>query len=190
MNSEKSDASLESITEAVIGIATESRRFVGLFDSVLKKLDAGEGKRYVNQHDGFIKKIKEALDQAGFESEKPDVSLESITEAVIGIATESWRFVGLFNSMLKKLDAGEGKRYVGQRDWFIKKIKESMDQAGFKIVNLEGTIYDPGMAATALNIEEFSPGDTLVVNQMLEPIIMGKDGLVKTGTVILRRVEQ
>ena len=126
-------------------------------------------------------------------SEKPDASLASITEAVIGIATESRRFVRLFNSMLEKLEKlnpGEGKRYVSQRDWFIKKIEEAMDHAGFEIVNLEGTIYDLGMAAAALNIEEFSPGDTLVVDQMLEPIIMGKDGLVKTGTVILRRVEQ
>jgi hypothetical protein len=42
------------------------------------------------------------------------------------------------------------------------------------------------MAATPLNIEEFDAKDALMVDQMLEPIIMGKDGLVKTGTVTLR----
>jgi hypothetical protein len=45
------------------------------------------------------------------------------------------------------------------------------------------------MAATPLNIEEFDTNDALMVDQMLEPIIMGKDGLVKAGTVILRKVE-
>ena len=29
-----------------------------------------------------------------------------------------------------------------------------------------------------------------MVEQMLEPIIMGKEGVIKTGTVILRKVEQ
>ena len=55
---------------------------------------------------------------------------------------------------------------------------------------MEGTIYDPGMAITPFNVDEFSPNDKLYVDQMIEPIIMGKEGLVKTGTVILKRVEK
>jgi hypothetical protein len=44
------------------------------------------------------------------------------------------------------------------------------------------------MAATPLNIEEFDANDALMVDQMIEPIIMGKEGLIKTGTVTLRKV--
>jgi hypothetical protein len=44
------------------------------------------------------------------------------------------------------------------------------------------------MAASALNIGDFGPHDTLQVEQMLEPIIMGPDGLKKQGTVMLRKV--
>lgn len=58
-----------------------------------------------------------------------------------------------------------------------------------RIVNVEGHVFDPGMAATPLNLEEFKPDDTLIVDQMLEPIIMGPDGVVRTGTVTLRKVE-
>lgn len=43
------------------------------------------------------------------------------------------------------------------------------------------TFFNPGMAATPLNIEDFNSEDTLIIDQMLEPIIMGKDGLVKTS---------
>jgi hypothetical protein len=46
------------------------------------------------------------------------------------------------------------------------------------------------MAATPLNIDEFNENDKLMVDQMLEPIIMGNEGLVKTGTVSLRRFEK
>jgi hypothetical protein len=45
------------------------------------------------------------------------------------------------------------------------------------------------LAATALNLEDFGADDVLIVDQMLEPIIMGKDELVRTGTVILRKVK-
>jgi hypothetical protein len=45
------------------------------------------------------------------------------------------------------------------------------------------------MAATALNIGDFGPYDILLVDQMVEPIIMGDAGIVRMGTVMLRRAE-
>lgn len=111
-------------------------------------------------------------------------------EAVIRMAVESWRFGRVFDRLLTKLDAGERNRYESQYRWFIKKVEEALEQVGLRIVNVEGQHFDPGIAATPLNVEEFDPKDTLMVDQMLEPIIMGKDSLVKTGTVTLRKVEQ
>ena len=45
------------------------------------------------------------------------------------------------------------------------------------------------MAASALNLGDFGPDDMLLVDQMVEPIIMGPSGLRKQGTVMLRKVE-
>ena len=70
-----------------------------------------------------------------------------------------------------------------------KKVEEALEKADLRIVNVEGHPFDPGMAATPLNIQEFDAKDDLMVDQMLEPIIMGKEGLVKAGTVTLRKVE-
>jgi hypothetical protein len=111
-------------------------------------------------------------------------------DAVISMAVESWRFGRVFDRLLTKVDAGEQNRYKSQFRWFIKKVEEALENAELRIVNVEGHPFDPGMAATPLNIEEFDGNDALMVDQMLEPIIMGKEGLVKTGTVTLRKVEQ
>ena len=110
-------------------------------------------------------------------------------DAVISMAVESWRFGRVFDRLLLKLDAGEQNRYKSQFRWFIKKVEEALEQVDLKIVDVEGCPFDPGMAATPLNIEEFNEKDALMVEQMLEPIIMGKEGVIKTGTVILRKVE-
>ena len=110
-------------------------------------------------------------------------------DAVISMAVESWRFGRVFDRLLLKLDAGEQNRYKNQFRWFIKKVEEALAQADLRIVNVEGYPFDSGMAATPLNIEEFNAKESLMVDQMLEPIIMGKEGLVKTGTVTLRKVE-
>jgi len=109
--------------------------------------------------------------------------------AIINMAVESWRFGRLFDRLLMKLDAGEQNRYKSQFRWFIKKVEEALEQADLRIVNIEGHPFDPGMAATPLNVEEFDAKDALMVDQMIEPIIIGKEGLVKTGTVTLRKVQ-
>ena len=113
-----------------------------------------------------------------------DFLIQSLTK----MAVESWRIARVFDRMLTKLDAGEQTRYQSQLRWFIKKVEESLEEAGMSIVNVEGHPFDPGIAATPINIEEFDANDALIVDQMLEPIIMGKEGLVKTGTVTLRKV--
>lgn len=115
---------------------------------------------------------------------------EAARKAVISMAIESWRFARVFERLLSRLDAGEQNRYKSQFRWFVKKMEEALEQADLRIVNLEGQLFDPGMAATPLNIEEFDAQDILIVDQMLEPVIMGKEGLIKTGTVTLKKAAQ
>lgn len=111
-------------------------------------------------------------------------------EALIEVSIEGWRFARVVNRMLTKLDAGEAPRYANQGRYFLKKIDESLGVIGLRIVSLEGQPYDPGMAVSALNIANFDPDDILIVEQMVEPIIMGPDGLVRSGTVILDKVNK
>ena len=115
-------------------------------------------------------------------------SSDLLKETIVSMAVESWRFGKTYDRLLTKLDAGEQNRYKSQFRWFIKKVEEALEQADLRIVNVEGHPFDPGMAATPLNIEEFDANDALIVDQMIEPIIMGKEGLIKTGTVTLRKV--
>ena len=114
---------------------------------------------------------------------------EQLEQALIDVAVESWRFSRLFVRVVSKLDAGETGRYQNQLRYFLKKIDENLEASGLKLVNVEGLPYDAGMAASALNLEEFAPEDQLLVDQMVEPIIMGTNGLRKEGTVMLRKVQ-
>jgi hypothetical protein len=123
------------------------------------------------------------------QSENINGRIEALNHVVISMAVESWRFGRVFDRVLVKLDAGEQARYRSQFRWFMKKLEDSLEDAGLRIVNVDGHLFDPGMAATPINIEEFDANDTLMVDQMIEPIIMGTNGLVKAGTVILRKVE-
>jgi len=116
--------------------------------------------------------------------------VEKYRSALIDAAVEGWRFSRLFSRLISKLDAGESSRYLSQQRYFQKKISESLEDVGLKLVNVEGQVYDPGIAATALNLEDFAPHDVLMVEQMVEPIIMDANGLCRSGTVMLMQVEK
>ena len=123
------------------------------------------------------------------EESMTEKSIDGHKDTVINLATESWRFTTVYQRMLTNLDVSEHKKYTSQLRWHIKKMEESLEEGGLRIVNVEGHPYDPGMAATPVNIEDFDADEPLVVNRMLEPIIMEGQVLVKTGKVTLRRIE-
>ena len=94
---------------------------------------------------------------------KQSESSEQMEQSLIDIAVESWRFSRLFRNVINKLDAGDSGRYVNQLRYFQKKVEESLNSSGLKLVNIEGQPYDVGMAASALNLGDFGPHDVLVV---------------------------
>jgi hypothetical protein len=104
------------------------------------------------------------------------------------MAVDSWRFALACEKAASKLCGRDRARFEGQLAVFGKKMEEALGAIGMRIVNIEGTPFDPGIAATPLNIEDFESGDELAVDRMTEPIIMGKDGLVRMGSVSLRKI--
>ena len=111
-------------------------------------------------------------------------------KALIDVSIEGWRFARVFGRLISKLDAGEAPRYANQARYFLKKIDDGLEGFGLRIVSLEGQPYDTGMAVSALNIADFGPDDILFVEQMVEPVVMGPDGLVRGGTAMLAKVNQ
>lgn len=112
-------------------------------------------------------------------------SAVDLRQPLIDMAVESWRFAKLFSRVLAKLDAGEAGRYSNQLRYFQKRLDDSLQAAGLHLVSLEGQLYDPGMAASALNIGDYGADELLYVEQMVEPILMGPDGVAKVGTMLL-----
>jgi len=110
------------------------------------------------------------------------------SEALLELAIEGWRIARLFSRVLTKLDAGDGARYANQVRYFTKRVEELLGATGMRLINLEGQPYETGLPAKALNIEDFAPNDSLYVDQMLEPVIIGPQGVVRTGTIMLRKV--
>lgn len=118
--------------------------------------------------------------------EKNGILINSIAD----ISNEAFRFKRVFMRAISKLAPDDQVKYVSQFSWFTKRVDKAIENAGLHIVDLSGQPFDPGMAVTPLNIEDFDAEDPLYVEQMMEPIIMKDDRIYKTGTVMLGRIEE
>lgn len=114
-------------------------------------------------------------------------SYTQMRQSMIDIAAEAWRFRRVFIKAMAKLDLNESSKYLNQYSWFTKKVDAALESAGLTVVNVEGQCYDTGMAVTPINLDDFEADEQLFVEQMLEPIIMDQQTVVKAGTVILGR---
>ena len=111
---------------------------------------------------------------------------ERMINDLADIAAETFRLRGVFRRAVRNADPGEKKKYMSQFSWFEKKVYKALEESGLSVVDLSGQRYDPGMAVTPLNLDEFGPDEELTIDRMIEPVIMKDDRLIRTGTVILR----
>lgn len=118
----------------------------------------------------------------------PNQPVSKSEGALLELALESWRFQRLFGRALSKLDPMEAARFTNQHRYFLGKVESCLEASGMRLVNLEGQQYDTGTAATALNIGDFGPDDTVVVAETIDPIVMNAAGLLRMGTVMLKKV--
>ena len=112
---------------------------------------------------------------------------ELLSTSLIEMGIESWRFLRTMERMALALDADQQKRAISRFHYFQKRIIDTLESAGLKLVALDGSEFGPGLAATAVNAGDFEPGDRLEVDQTLEPVVMGTDGVIRSGTVTLRK---
>jgi len=112
---------------------------------------------------------------------------EAMLDDFSELITESYRLKKAFERLVRKTDFSEQARYVSQISWYDKRLLEITANVGLKIVIPAGEKYDEGMAVTPLNLDEFDKSDVLFIEQVLEPIIMFNNKILRMGTAILRR---
>jgi hypothetical protein len=109
------------------------------------------------------------------------------TDALVDLASESWRLARQFLRAIDLKEASLAQRQAGQVRYFQRRLDDILSTEGLRIVDLEGQDYDVGMAMTALNSADFGPEDGLIVDQMIEPTIMDAGGVRRVGTGMLRK---
>lgn len=113
---------------------------------------------------------------------------EGIAE-LVGLALENWRFARVFERALAKMAPADVKKFSNSHSFFLKRTSQALDKFGIRVVSLEGKAYSEGQPVSVVNSDEFEGLDHLIIEQMVEPILMGPDGVYRAGSVRLKALE-
>jgi hypothetical protein len=108
--------------------------------------------------------------------------------ALIRISTESWRLLQAVKRIQAGLDADQQRRMASRISFYDRVLEDGLSEVGLRLVDFTGQEYGPQLAATAINADDFETSEELVVESTIEPAVVGPEGLLKSGTVTLRRV--
>ena len=121
------------------------------------------------------------------EAKAGDDSLPRASQALVELASESWRLDRQVARALASMDPFEAERFASSYAWYQRVVATVLDEAGLRAVDVTGTAYDVGMAVTPLNLDDFPryQDGAYRVAEMIEPIIMEHGSVRKMGTVML-----
>lgn len=109
------------------------------------------------------------------------------TDILISVAVEGWRLARVYARAVSKLDAQDQIRYVSQHRYFMQQLEQHLMTAGLRLVAFDEHPYDPGLPLSVLNLDEFSSETALVIEQTVEPVVMGPAGVLRMGSAIAKR---
>jgi len=114
-------------------------------------------------------------------SQKIEVLLKSVTRTLSIIATNAWRA----RKKMVNSENGEAKDEMRRVFRHIEAIFDALNEIGIEISDMQGRIYDPGMA---LKVISFEPSPGLSKEEIIEtvqPTITWKGKLIQLGEVIV-----
>ncbi len=117
------------------------------------------------------------------------MTTEDCAVSLGALAAESWRFAKDYGRLISRVDACEQNRFANKLNYFLGRLQSCLAESGLTLVSLEGKPYEMGIAADVLNLDEYSSNDHLIVEQMIEPVILGPDGIIRMGKAMVGLTE-
>lgn len=117
------------------------------------------------------------------EAEPRDVfpEIEAARSQIAEIAGDAWRLAKLLERVERKLQGADRDRCRIRREDCLNKLKRSLADFGVRLIDLEGRDYEAGVAIEPVGMDRFPGRRDWVIEAMIEPIVMGPNGLIKQG---------
>ena len=102
------------------------------------------------------------------------------------LASEYWKLLRAYERLIHESSPEKVNRLKSNYRNSERKLGVILEEQKLKIISYEERDYTPNLAVNVINVDEFENNEGLVIAQMLEPTVMHKEQVLKTGKAILK----
>ncbi|WP_150525611.1 hypothetical protein [Roseibium sediminis] len=115
----------------------------------------------------------------------PLITGADIVPGLADLLVDYWKLARGAVKAAGQLQEAESKRLLSQTKYAVRQLNGFADRCGFRIVEFEGLVFEPGIAASADNEDDFENETALIVTRTIEPAIICDMRVVRPGRVIV-----
>jgi len=110
-----------------------------------------------------------------------EIKFQDIAE----LCVEYWKLEKVARKMIDNIETKQSARFNGQINFSARQLETLCNRFEFKLVDFSGQEYKDGMPITAENLTDFPEVSSLVISKSIEPAVIRKSKILRTGRVLL-----
>lgn len=112
--------------------------------------------------------------------------MTSAASPLAALAVHYWKLCATLDRELAFMAAERVQAAEAQLRFARRKLESVLDAEGLRIATWDGAEWTADIPASPVNAEDIGVDSTPVVDATLEPTIIGPDGIVHPGRILLR----
>lgn len=106
------------------------------------------------------------------------------------LAVEYWKLLKAFERTIGRLPHEHVAKTRAQLRFSSSKLDFLLKELGLNLVTFDGKTFESNIPATALNAEDFTDGEILIIESTVEPAVVENMNVLLMGKVVLKKIEQ
>lgn len=104
-------------------------------------------------------------------------------------AVEYWKLLRAFERTIDRLPHEHVAKTAAQLRFSAGRLESLLKEGGLNLVTFDGQKFEPNIPATALNAEDFTDAEILVIDRTVEPAVVENMTVLLLGKVVLKRIQ-
>ena len=106
------------------------------------------------------------------------------------LAVEYWKLLKAFERTIGRLPHEHVAKTTAQLRFSASRLDSLLMEGGLVLVTFDGQKFEPNISATALNVDDFADGETLIIESTVEPAVVENMNVLLMGKVMLKKFEE
>lgn len=109
----------------------------------------------------------------------------AVEDGFCKLAVEHWRLVRVLVRLVERLPLEAQARVAAQARFAGNQLDALVKDHGIALVTFDGRAFAPSLPVTAVNAEDFTGAEALIVSETVEPTVMSGGRVVQLGKVLV-----